>query len=334
MFVTNTLSYLNFDRNYNEIPDWWEVQEGLDAEGVAHRAYDDPDGDGLINLHEFWCGTHPLMPDGWDTLFSVVSRSIDDRIDGKNPTNSLCLFENYFVNGTNCVFQVNPNFWAVDVDFSGICVWNSSNQHNERAGALISSRHLLVANHWYPTSVNEILYFRGKSGRIYQRTPINWRGISVPSSISTYPDTGVVLLNEPLDTNDVSVISVGSTNLLSRIRDGYAVPFIYFNRNKEALVKEIQSLTTGGGNPTWHHFSFMRPKVIARQAFVTDVLGIPGDSSSPSFLLVGDRLVLFGVHSRTISDSPVFLFANQIQQAMDILAPGYALQVEDFSSFQ
>ena len=50
MVVTNALSYLNFDRNGNSLPDWWEVQEGLDAEGVARRAYDDPDGDESILL--------------------------------------------------------------------------------------------------------------------------------------------------------------------------------------------------------------------------------------------------------------------------------------------
>ncbi len=333
MVVTNSLSYGNFDRDNNMIPDWWEMQEGLAAEGVARRAYDDPDGDGLINLHEFWCGTHPLVPDGSNTLLSVASRSIDDRLLGKSATNSLCLFENYFENGTNGVFQTNANFWASDVDFSGISVWNSSNLHNERAGALVSPQHLLMANHWYPSSTNEILYFRGKSGVMYSRVPIRWQRVSVSSMLSTYPDTVVILLNEPLNTNDVSVISVFSTNLLSKVRDGYAVPFLYLNRKKEALIKEVRSLTLGGDVLAWHHISFMRPTVIGRQTFVTDVLGIPGDSSSPSFILIGNKPVLFGIHSRTTSDAPVFLFTYQIQQAMDSLKSGESLLIEDVSMF-
>ncbi len=333
MAVTNSLSYGNFDRDNNMIPDWWEMQEGLAAEGVSRRAYDDQDGDGLINLHEFWCGTHPLVPDGSNTLLSVASRSIDDRLLGKSATNSLCLFENYFENGTNGVFQTNANFWANDVDLSGISVWNSSNLHNERAGALISPQHLLMANHWYPSSTNEILYFRGKSGVVYSRMPARWQRVSVSSILSTYPDMVVILLNESLNTNDVSVISVFSTNLLSKVRDGYAVPFLYLNRKKEALVKEIRSLTLGGDVLAWHHISFMRPTVIGRQPFVTDVLGIPGDSSSPSFILIGDKPVLLGIHSRTTSDAPVFLFTYQIQQAMDSLKPGENLMIEDVSMF-
>ncbi len=321
------------DANNNNLPDWWEAQEGLDAEGVARRMYDDPDGDDLINLHEYWCRTHPLVPDGSNSLLSVTARATNDRLYGTSATNSLCLFDNYFVNGSNGVFQINTNFWAKDVDFSGICVWNSSAQHNERAGALISPRHLLMANHWYPTSTNEVLYFRGKSGCIYSRKPLRWRGVSVPNSVSSYPDTGVVLLNEPLDTNDISVISIFSTNLLSKVGSGYAVPFIYLNRKKEALVKEIKSLTSGAGDPNWHHISFMRPLVTVRQSFVTDVWGIPGDSSSPSFVLIDNKLVVFGMHSRTTSDSPVFLSTQQIQQAMDILAPGYELIIEDLSEF-
>ena len=287
----------------------------------------------MINLHEYWCGTHPLVPDGSNTLLSVAARAIDDRLYGTSATNTLCLFDNYFVNGSNGVFQINTNFWAKDVDFSGICVWNSSAQHNERAGALISPRHLLMANHWYPTSTNEVLYFRGKSGCVYSRKPIRWRGVSVPNSVSSYPDTGVVLLNEPLDTNDVSVISIFSTTLLSKVGSGYAVPFIYFNRRKEALVKEIKSLTSGAVDPNWHHISFMRPLVTVRQSFITDVWGIPGDSSSPSFVLIDNKLVVFGMHSRTTSDSPIFLFTQHIQQAMDILAPGYELIIEDLSAF-
>ena len=38
MVVTNALTYINFDRDGNTLPDWWEVQEGLGTEGVPRRA--------------------------------------------------------------------------------------------------------------------------------------------------------------------------------------------------------------------------------------------------------------------------------------------------------
>lgn len=55
----------NKDSDADGLPDWWEVQYGLDpfdATGI-NGASGDPDSDGLINIHEYWCGTDPLNPD-------------------------------------------------------------------------------------------------------------------------------------------------------------------------------------------------------------------------------------------------------------------------------
>ena len=52
---------------------------GYRLDGV-YSASTDSDGDGLINLHEYWAGTNPLVPDGSNTLLSVMSRSVDDRL--------------------------------------------------------------------------------------------------------------------------------------------------------------------------------------------------------------------------------------------------------------
>ena len=47
------------DHDANGIPDWWE---DLFFDGVC-AADADTDGDGLNNLHEYWCDTNPLNPD-------------------------------------------------------------------------------------------------------------------------------------------------------------------------------------------------------------------------------------------------------------------------------
>ena len=152
MVVTNALPYGNFDRNYNSLPDWWETQEGLDAEGVARRMYDDPDGDGLINLHEYWSGTHPLVPDGSNTLLSVASRSIDDRIRDVDPSTSISRFVDYFANGATNVFIANTNFWARDLDLSCVSVWHPGDYPGSKAATLITRKHVVMAAHWAAAS--------------------------------------------------------------------------------------------------------------------------------------------------------------------------------------
>ena len=64
----------------------WEILHGLSPSNAADAM---PDGDGLINLHEYWAGTDPLTPDGSNTLLSVASRSIDEYWAGTDPNDPL-----------------------------------------------------------------------------------------------------------------------------------------------------------------------------------------------------------------------------------------------------
>jgi uncharacterized protein (DUF1800 family) len=50
------------DSDHSGIPDWWEMEYGLEP-GSAALAAADTDGDGLSNLQEFRLGTNPLKPD-------------------------------------------------------------------------------------------------------------------------------------------------------------------------------------------------------------------------------------------------------------------------------
>lgn len=53
--VSFEMPYGNFDRDGNSLLDWWE--ECTELSSVTNNGpYVDTDGDGLINLHEFWAG--------------------------------------------------------------------------------------------------------------------------------------------------------------------------------------------------------------------------------------------------------------------------------------
>ncbi len=73
---------LYYDSDGDGIADWWEVAYGLDYL-KATDASEDPDGDGLTNLFEYYAGTNPLLP---DTGFTGVSDADKDS-DGDGLTN-------------------------------------------------------------------------------------------------------------------------------------------------------------------------------------------------------------------------------------------------------
>ena len=51
------------DRDRDGIPDLWELVHGL-CPTNALDAVENPDGDGLVNLHEYWAGCDPRIS-GW-----------------------------------------------------------------------------------------------------------------------------------------------------------------------------------------------------------------------------------------------------------------------------
>ena len=87
-----------YDEGADVLLDWWEhlhSDAGFSSTNSADALLD-PDGDGLLNLHEYWADCNPLAPDGSNTVLSAMSRSIDDRIRGRT-TNDLsnCVYLNY-----------------------------------------------------------------------------------------------------------------------------------------------------------------------------------------------------------------------------------------------
>jgi len=330
MVMTNKLTYKNFDRNNNDLPDWWEAQEGLDTDGVARRMYDDPDGDGLINLHEFWCGTHPLVPDGSNTLLSVVARSVDEEIRERNPTNALCKLIDYEANGLNGIFIPNTNFWAFGIDTSCASMWNDANNDLwggscngwNMAGTLISARHVIYAHH-YAIPHGTTLFFIDVSSNVYSRTLIDSRSVS--------NDIRIGLLNSDLPSS-IHPAKLLPPNYFGYLGTARNLPCVTFDQEEKFTIAELNDL------PNYHERTLLssahRPYNDMRRMFYEDMIG--GDSGSPRFLLVNQELVLLCVMWKGGGGSGCFVthFINEIQECMNNLMIGYQLQFIDLDIFQ
>ena len=285
MALTNTLTYGKFDRDGNTLPDWWEAQEGLDADGVARRAYDDPDGDGLINLHEFWCGTHPLVPDGSNTLLSVASRSIDDRIRDIDPVTAIPRFVNYFVNGSNDVFQLNTNFWARDLDLSCVSVWHNGEYPGSKAATLITRKHVVLAHHW----VNDQngYTFCDTNGQVCTRTLVWSERIS--------DDLRLGRLNEPLP-DSFKPANVPSTNIIVYLAAGKYLPTLCINQEKCASIAELVFLdgetTDNRGIHYQHYGCTSQTNLVSAKRCNVRGSTVDGNSGCPVFVVAGNELVL------------------------------------------
>ena len=316
--------------------DDWEILHGLYPSSAADATLD-AGGDGLINLHEYWCDTDPLMPDGSNTLLSVASRSVDDRIRGVDPTIAIPRFVNYFPNGSNGVFQLNTNFWARDLDLSCVSVWNTSDNPGGRTATLITRKHVVMAAHW-PWSIYK---FCDTNGIVQTRTVVKSEPIS--------DDLLLGRLNEPLP-DSFKPARISTTNLLSYLATGKYIPALCLNQEKGATVLELAALdaeaTRTGGGHFFHYGHTSHTNLVSTQRCNVRRAAVDGNSGCPVFVVAGNKLVLLfaihlmnrGIETWTNSWGPMLPFRLEVvQQKINEWEGDDANQYQvvpfDFSSF-
>ena len=172
----------SFDKDSDGILDRCEVEFGLSPSN-PDDAFVDSDGDGLINLHEYWMGCDKDIPDGTNTLLSIMARSIDERIAGKDPDEALPIYANYETVTSAYDLVPNTNCWAYGIDFSCCSMWNDITvkipKYRCYASTAISPRHVIMADH-FRTPTGYTYYFIGTNGIIYERQLTSKKTITTP----------------------------------------------------------------------------------------------------------------------------------------------------------
>ena len=274
---------------------------------------------GLPNFHEYLYGYDPSVADGSNTVFAVASRSIDGRIAGKNPTNALPVFLNYPSCGTNLVR--NADCWTYGIDLSCASPWHSPTAHasgNKNTVTLISPRHFVTANHYaFSLNSNTALFFMGTNGVVYSNHMTSNRRVG-------NTDIYIGLLATEM-TNACAIARVLPQNYTNYLPTVKGLPIFTLDQEEKALVCELKSIGTINVNMETYCSTSVR------QLF--HEMAIPGDSSSPWFMLLGDLPILLTTYHGSTFGPRFNLFHAEMQNAMDALLPGYQLQVADLSGF-
>ena len=309
---TNYFVYGAFDSDNDGIPDLWEDQVGLSRDN-RNDALIDNDGDGLINLHEFWAGGDPFsIGDETNSALYAFCHSIDDRI--VNTNKDMNLFVNYIANGEQTNFVKNANCWAYDIDLSCASMWNSKNKY-QRAGTAISPRHVIFAKH-FSIPVGDVLWFMACDGEILSRT--------VVETINPIGDIAIGLLDSELPTNQITIATIVDDNFEDYLGCCKYLPIVRLDQEEKAIVSNLATLRSS---------SLIVAEILPhKQNEVLYFEGVvSGDSGDPQFLVYGDCPVILGALTSYVANhagsGPFYTFhRDKIQQAMDELCRGYLLK--------
>ena len=261
-------------------------------------------------------------------VFDFATNSIANRIAGADPAVCLSRFADYppsrgKLGFLRCLwekpFPANDKFWLKDVDFSCASPWNSAGGA-QRAGTLISKRHIAFAKH-FPLWKDVRIVFVGKDGAICPCYVERTKGIEKS-------DIMIGLLNAEVTPN-IHPAKILPPDYEKYLGDGEGFPVVTFNQKEQLFLTELDLMKTMA-YPLRQAASH-NPKKENWRRFREPIVG--GDSGNPAFLLIGDSpILLYCLKSGGCGSGHAYhLFRSEIQAAMDELCPGYKLESFDFS---
>ena len=312
--ITNTFQTFAFDRDRDGMFDWWEElhpDAGLSTTNSAD-AWLDFDGDGLINLHEYWADCDPLVYDGTNTAIYAAVHSVDDEL---TTTNSEGRLEYYAAIGTSTVV-FNTNCWARNIDIS--CM---SAAPSQRPATLITRKHFICAEHFH-LNAGGVYSFVDRDGNVYKATV---------SRLCRIGDTDMMVgeFYQPLPESIVPA-KILPADYGRYLGMGRKIPALHSDSEKKTAVADIYTIDGS--------YIYARvPDSEMRRAYYEHVVG--GDSGHPRFLVFGDEVVLLDCVHRG-PDSPgegpsITYYREAIQQAIESFGDTntWTMIEFDFSSY-
>lgn len=262
-----------------------------------------------------------------------VTNQMDTRIAGVSSSSAMQLFstkgDSLTVNGTTSTDWVrNADVWSsvgTDIDWTGVSPWNQPydgySSRYQKAGALISPRHVVLANHWHMPIGANLLFVSNTNEMIYR----NLTGLQQIAGT----DIIIGLLDSDVPDSVTYYPIIASSTLQSLIKKyqpapAYDIPMVVFDQEKKAIV---HSLNYAEGGAIGHNIYASGPR-----AFLSEYL-VSGDSGSPAFIIVDDRPILLFTHYSANGGPELGNNIAQINSAMTTLGGGYQVTQYDPTCF-
>lgn len=248
-------------------------------------------------------------------LSQAAVDGVDQRLYGLSATSGTLNLYSTLNHGTSTYVR-NTSNWAATTDLTSVSVWNSSAggtppNYGMRA-TLISPRHVLLANHYMPTTGTTFRWVAA-DGTVVTRTLS-----SVSSLIGSDIRIGKLSSDVPASIRFARVLNL---NEYFAIATGSPAVFPdQFNQLFVADLDDVQNTL----------LQFSPPADTQRLAFWK--LPVAGDSSNPMFLLLNDEAVLLGAIHTDSDAVPVSRYLDDINSAMTSLGGGYQLTETSFRS--
>lgn len=211
--------------------------------------------------------------------------------------------------------------WVSGVDMTPVAVWNSQTAafgNSWRGQTLISPRHYVGAAHW-AVAVGTTLHFVTSSNTVVARTVTGRQQISGTDII-----VGVLDSDVPGTISFARVLPDAWATKLPTL-SLFEYPCASLDQTQQVSMREVTILGAS--------VICQRPEIFSRMTFYKDA--ISGDSGSPCFFIIGDKMVLLCTWYGGGGGSGPFLTHHRtaINAAMTALGGGYQLTDVTLSSF-
>jgi hypothetical protein len=255
------------------------------------------------------------------SLAAHCSEAVDSRIAGRDPATAKAIFATQ--DHVASVYVRNPACWCADVDLTCLSPWNSDGGNN-KAGTLISPRHILFAKH-YRIATGATVRFVTADDQLIERTMTARHDVADADLCVGLLDGDV-----PASIGFARVLPADALDYLPGA--GYRVPGLLLDQEEKALVGDLTAQSFN---------SFSAPTDPQRLAFHEETIG--GDSGNPAFLLIDTGNGVEPVLATTWtgggggSGPNISALHDEINAAMTTLGGGYQLtpaNLDEFPSYE
>jgi hypothetical protein len=240
----------------------------------------------------------------------------------------------------NAIYVRNPECWCYDLREQLTCCspWNSYGA-NQRAGTLITPRHIAYAKH-FPIQPGTTIRFVTKDNNVITRT------ITLTASVNSITDIDIGLLDQDvpdtikpcyiLPDNYLDYLSYKNIPSLSSTYIQYRPGVLWLDQEEKALIQDF--LMFNETSPTDVTISSTAPPKANKSALWESVIG--GDSGNPLFLIYEDKLILITTLFTPTGGSNYIYYKNAIHNCIDLLdtqagnVTGYRMQQVSFVSYR